>query len=128
MSTAKSVTKTGLSTFVRENSELNLTQAKALSDRLLRDYDIVLKPPATGEITVAAGQTWRDTITHRTVLVTHVEVGPQFIRDDPVVAWGPQRVHWRDDTDFGTAEISTWRQRMALQDEDTHAPNERTPA
>lgn len=136
MSTSKSVSKTGLSAFLRENSELNLTQSKALAERLLRGYDIVLKPPATGETTVIAGQTWRDSITHRIVVVTRVDVGPQIVPDDPVVAWGPQSIHWEDSTHTGIADIGLWRERMVLQegtavtplDADTQAKNERSHA
>lgn len=112
----KSVTKTALSTFLRENSTLNLTQAKTLTTHLLDAFNIAAKPPADpGSITVEAGQRWLHTITGRTMLVTHVDLGPQFVRDDPVTAWGPERVYWQDATDIGVVEIGPWLEHMRFQ-------------
>ena len=114
--TARSVTKTGLSLFLRDNSPLNLTQAKALTATLLERFNITAKPPADpSAVLVEAGQTWVYTLTGRTMLVTQVELGPLFVPDDPVTTWGPVRVHWEGETEVGIAEIGPWLEHMRLQ-------------
>lgn len=114
--TARSVTKTGLSLFLRDNSPLNLTQAKALTATLLERFNITAKPQADpSAVLVEAGQTWVYTLTGRTMLVTQVELGPLFVPDDPVTTWGPVRVHWEAETEVGIAEIGPWLEHMRLQ-------------
>lgn len=114
---SKSVTKTGLTAFLRENTTLNLAQAKALTTKLLDAFNIAAKPPADpGSITIEADQTWLHTITGRTMTVTDVELGPRFVADDPVTIWGPERVYWQDATDIGVVEIGPWLEHMQLQE------------
>lgn len=129
----KSVTKAVLSGFVREHTTLNLTQSKALTDQLLAEYSVTLKPPADpSAITVEAGQMWRLTSSGRILRVTDVELGPNYVPGDPVTSWGPQSVSWEDPTAVlgspmsfswqspdncpttGTTPISLWRQQMSL--------------
>lgn len=122
--TSKSVTKTGLSAFLRQNSALNLTQSKDLAARLLGTHNISAKPPADpGAVTVEAGQTWIHTDTGRIMTVTHVDLGPQYVADDPVTAWGPERVHWEDATNIGVVEITPWLERMQLQEQAPESPS-----
>ena len=113
---ARSVTKSGLSLFLRDNSPLNLTQAKALTTTLLERFIITAKPPAgPTTVPIEAGQTWVYSLTGRTMLVTQVELGPLFVPDDPVTTWGPVRVHWEGETESGIAEIGPWLEHMRLQ-------------
>jgi hypothetical protein len=114
----KSVTKTVLSGFVREHTALNLTQAKALTDQLLAEYIVTVKPPADpSTIPVEPGQMWLHTGSRRTLRVTEVELGPIYVPGDPVTSWGPQSVSWQnpdDGTAAGTTQISLWREHMSL--------------
>jgi hypothetical protein len=112
----KSVSKTVLSVFVRENTTLNLTQSKSLTEQLLTKYSITAKPPADPDsFPVEAGQMWLHAATGRTVRVTNVEMGPQYAPNDPVTAWGPESVSWQDTADpgaSGTAHITPWHTHM----------------
>lgn len=123
VTTPRPVTKTALSTFVRENSPLNLTQSKAFTDLLLAEHIVTVKPPVDLDtVPVEAGQIWRHKGTERTVRVTNVELGPQYVPNDPVTSWGPERVSWRDTehpTAAGTVQIRMWRLYMVLLSEAT---------
>lgn len=129
----KSITKAALSGFVRDHSTLNLTQAKALTDQLLAEYVVTVKPPADpSTIPVEAGQLWLHTGSKRTLRVTDVELGPVYVPGDPVTSWGPQNVSWEDPVKAlgppmssswkspdncpaqGTTSISLWREQMSL--------------
>jgi hypothetical protein len=114
----KSVTKTVLSGFVREHTALNLTQAKALTDQLLAEYIVTVKPPADpSTIPVEPGQLWLHAGSKRALRVTDVELGPIYVPGDPVTSWGPQSVSWQNNDDHaatGTTPISLWRQYMLL--------------
>lgn len=114
----KPVTKTALSGFVRENSTLNLTQAKSLTDQLLAEYVVTPKPPADpSTVPVEPGQLWLHAGSKRTLRVTDVESGPIYVPGDPVTSWGPQSVSWQnpdDHTAVGNTQISLWRQQMSL--------------
>jgi hypothetical protein len=114
----KSVTKGVLSGFVRENSTLNLTQSKALTDQLLAEYIVTVKPPEDpSTIPVEPGQLWLHTGSKRTLRVTEVELGPIYVPGDPVTSWGPQSVSWQDPDDHaavGNTVISLWREQMSL--------------
>lgn len=128
----KSVTKAALSGFVREHTALSLTQAKALTDQLLAEYIVTLKPPADpSSIPIETGQLWR-TVSGRVLRVTEVEAGPIYVPGDPVTSWGPQSVSWEDPGQVlglpmsgswqspdncparGTSPIRLWRQQMSL--------------
>ncbi|MET3172908.1 UNVERIFIED_ORG: hypothetical protein ABIB52_000736 [Arthrobacter sp. UYCu721] len=113
----KSVTKAVLSGFVRENTTLNLTQSKALTEQLLAEYSITARPPADPDgIPVETGQMWLHAATGRTVRVTNVELGPRYVPNDPVTSWGPESVAWQDAADptaTGAVKITTWRQYMS---------------
>lgn len=115
-SALKSVSKTVLSSFVRENTTLNLTQSKALTEQLLAEYSITAKPPADPDrFPVEVDQMWLHAATGRTVRVTGVELGPRHVPNDPVTAWGPESVSWQDTADpgaTGTVQITTWRAHM----------------
>ncbi|MGY4541168.1 hypothetical protein ACVWY0_001077 [Arthrobacter sp. UYNi723] len=112
----KSVTKAVLSGFVRDNTALNLTQSKALTEQLLAEYSISAQLPADPmSIPVETGQVWLHAATGRTVWVTNIELGPQYVANDPVTSWGPESVSWQDTTDplsTGTVPTITWRQHM----------------
>ncbi len=127
----KSVTKTVLSGFVREHAALNLTQAKALTDQLLAEYIVTVKPPADpSTIPVEPDQLWLHKGTRRTLRVTEVELGPIYVPGDPVTSWGPQSVSWQNPDDhavIGTTPISLWRQQMHLVP-DAGQPSTSTPS
>ncbi|MCB5280562.1 hypothetical protein [Arthrobacter sp. ES1] len=114
----KSVTKTVLSGFVREHTTLNLTQAKLLTDQLLAEYIVTVKPPAdSSSIPVEPGQLWIHTGSKRTLRVTEVELGPIYVPGDPVTSWGPQSVSWQNPDDpaaVGNTMICLWREQMRL--------------
>ncbi|MEO3931348.1 hypothetical protein WMO79_00850 [Micrococcaceae bacterium Sec7.4] len=107
---------------MRENSPLNLTQSKALTDLLLAEHTVTAKPPVDRDtVPVEVGQIWRHEGTERTVRVTNVELGPQYVANDPVTSWGPERVSWRDTehpTAAGTVQVRMWRRYMVLLSED----------
>lgn len=115
-SSTKSVTKAVLSGFVRDNTALNLTQSKALTEQLLAEYSISAQLPADpNSIPVETGQMWLHAATGRIVRVSNVELGPQYVANDPVTSWGPESVSWQDAADplsTGTVQITTWRQHM----------------
>lgn len=114
---AKSVTKTALSTFVRSNTSLNLTQSKALTDQLLDRYDISARMPADpNAMPIEANQCWIHTDRNFILRVTAVETGPIHVPDNPVTVWGPVNVTWEDTqnpSNTGTAPIAEWRAQMA---------------
>jgi hypothetical protein len=117
-SSPKSVTKAALSTFVRENSVLNLTQSKELADLLLAEHVVTVKPPVDRDsVPIESGQIWRHKGTERTVRVTNVEVGPQYVPNAPATFWGPECISWRDTehpTAAGAVQIQMWRHYMVL--------------
>ncbi|KIA72690.1 hypothetical protein ANMWB30_24580 [Arthrobacter sp. MWB30] len=112
----KAVTKSALSTFVRDNTGLNLTQSKALSDQLLAEYSITPKPPADpNSLSIDIGQEWLHTGSQRIVRVTNIEQGPQRIPEDPVTVWGPERIsfEYTQRPGFsGAMSIASWRKYM----------------
>ena len=112
----KSVTKTALIAFVHENSTLNLTQSKVLADHLLTEYSVTAKPPADlGSVVVEVGQLWQYTGTPLVVRITDVEMGPQYIPNDPVTLWSPENISWQNTVDpasQGVTRISTWLKCM----------------
>lgn len=116
VATNKPVTKTMLSTFVRENTALNLNQSKALTDQLLIEYLVTVKLPTDpGNIHIEVGQEWLHKTSRRTLRVTGVEVGPQYVQNDPVTSWGPQNISWADirNPDItGVSLITDWHQDM----------------
>ena len=125
----KSVTKAVLSGFVRENSGLNLTQSKAISDRLLAEFIVTPKPPPDpSTFPVAPGQLWLHAPSNRVLRVSGVELGPMYVPGDPVTSWGPQRVSWEDADDgtvTGSTEIQPWReQTRPLSEADENLPAE----
>lgn len=122
--TLKSVTRAVLSSFVRDNSTLNLTQSKSLTEQLLAEYNITPKPPVNpSRFPVEVDQMWLHAATGRVVRVTDVEMGPDYAPNDPVTAWGPQSVSWQETADpaaSGNAQITTWRGQMTpLESPDT---------
>lgn len=132
--TARPVTKAALSAFVREHTDLNPAQSKALTDSLLTEYSVTRKPPAGPEaqdIPVEAEQIWLHEPSQRPVRVTGVEMGPEYVAGDPVTSWGPQSVSWQDCADSsaaGTTAIQLWRELMRpLPDADAEADTEAEP-
>lgn len=116
MTTVKAITKTALSAFVRDNSTLNLTQSKTLTDQLLAEYSVMAKPPADlSKILIEVGQKWLHSASLRTVRVTNVELGPQRVPHDPITTWGPESISWSDTANpasIGTTPIAPWLEFM----------------
>lgn len=116
VTTNKPVTKTVLSAFVRENTALNLTQSKALTDQLLTEYSVTAKLPSDpNDIHIEVGQEWLHKASQRTLRVTGVEVGPQYVQNDPVTSWGPKNISWADTRNIdltGVAPIADWHRDM----------------
>lgn len=111
---SKPVTKTVLSSFVRENTALNLTQSKALTDQLLDQYSVTVKLPTDpSSIHIEVGQEWFHAASERTLRVTGVEVGPQYVQNDPVTIWGPKNISWTDTRNpdiTGVTQTADWHQ------------------
>lgn len=109
----KSVTKGVLAGFVRDNSGLNLTQSKAIADRLLTEFIVTPKPPADpSTFPVGPGQLWLHRPSNKVLRVCDIESGPIHVPGDPVTPWGPQRVFWEDTADSsvnGSTGIDAWR-------------------
>lgn len=116
LTTQKTITKAALTAFVRENSSLNLTQSKVLADQLLTDYIVVVRPTIDlGSIPIKVGQLWQYTGTQLILRVTDVELGPQYVLNDPVTTWGPANISWQNTSDpasLGVTSIESWRQCM----------------
>jgi len=109
----RSVTKAVLTGFVREHSALNLTQAKAITDRLLAEFIVTPKPPADpSTYPVEPGQLWLHRPSNKVLRVCHIESGPIHVPGDPVTPWGPQSVSWEDSAEgsiHGSTGIHLWR-------------------
>lgn len=128
VATNKPVTKTVLSAFVRENTALNLTQSKTLTDQLLTEYSVTVRPPTDpNSIHIEVGQEWLHKSSQRTVRVTGVEVGPQYVPNDPVTSWGPENVSWADTRNpdiTGSTQIADWHQDMIHVEPPVSAPED----
>jgi hypothetical protein len=124
----KSVTKTALIAFVRENSTLNIAQSKTLADQLLADYSVTAKPPVDlDSIAVEIGQLWQYIGTPLIVRITDVEMGPRYVPNNPINVWGPANISWQNTADpasTGITQIESWRQCMRPAGSVTQVPHD----